>query len=156
MSEISAWRIEKSKWAAEAFSGEGSAAWGGRWNSPGSRVVYVSRNLSMAVLEKLVHLEDPRLAIGGFVKFSIRFGEIPIARIPLDSLPQDWPSRIEGRATQEVGDRWLAENKTAILALPSVILPEEENYLLNPAHSDFKRIVISRPAPFRFDPRLDP
>ena len=154
MSEISAWRIEKSKWAAGAFSGDGAAAWGGRWNSPGSRVVYVSQNLAMAVLEKFVHLEHPRLAAGEFVKFSIRFDEVPIARIPANSLPAGWQSPVETRAAQKVGDDWIAENKTAILALPSAILPEEENYLLNPQHADFQRLLISPVCRFDFDPRL--
>ena len=147
-----AWRIVKAAHADRAFSGEGAWRTGGRWNSPGVPVVYASEHKSLAVLEMLLHL-DPA-DVPHYLTFRIEFGDALVERWPLDRLPPRWREEMPARATRLLGDAWLRENRSAVLAVPSVIIPEELNYLLNPGHPDFKRIAIGKPTLFTFDPRL--
>ncbi len=147
-----AWRIVKASHADRAFSGEGAQRTGGRWNSPGVPVVYASEHKSLAVLEMLVHL-DPHDAVR-YLTFRVEFDEALVERWPADQLPSGWREEMPARAGRRLGDTWAHSARSAILAVPSVIIPEELNYLLNPAHPDFKKITISKPTPFTFDPRL--
>src|SRR5271165_5529770 len=150
----SAWRIDRKKWEATSFNGAGAAAEGGRWNSAGVRVVYASRHLAMAAQEKYIHLPKPVPDAMTFVQFRIEFGAVAVKQIPLASLPADWRTSPAPASTQAIGDRWVLSAETAILAVPSVLIPEEENYLLSPLHPDFTRIVIHPSEPFFFDARL--
>lgn len=147
-----AWRIAKAKHAASAFSGKGAADNGGRWNSRGVAVVYASITKSLAVLESLVHLNPP--VRFKFVAFRLEFDDALVEQFSLKKLPPDWQTEPPPPSTQQIGDRWVREARSAVLALPSVIIPGEPNYLLNPAHPDFKKISIGKPGPFAFDPRL--
>lgn len=147
-----AWRIVKEKHAATAFSGEGAARTGGRWNSRGVPVVYTSSTRSLAALETLVHLNPPVLF--KYVTFHIQFDDRLIERIPLQRLPPNWQAEPPALSTKRIGDAWVREARSAVLGLPSVLIPGEPNYLLNPAHPDFARITIGRPEAFAFDPRL--
>ena len=147
-----AWRIVKAKHAATAFSGKGAADNGGRWNSRGVAVVYASITKSLAVLESLVHLNPPVRFT--FVAFRLQFDDALVEKFPLKKLPADWWVEPPPPSTQQIGDRWVREARSAVLALPSVIISGEPNYLLNPAHPDFKKISIGKPEPFAFDPRL--
>jgi RES domain-containing protein len=147
-----AWRIVKAIHASTAFDGEGAWRFGGRWNSPGTRVVYCSANLSLAALENLVHLNPPvafkSVAIG------LEFHDRLIETVDAKSLPADWTEEPPPPSTMEIGDRWVKEGRSAVLQLPSAIIPSESNYLLNPSHRDFQKITIRKPAAFSFDPRL--
>jgi RES domain-containing protein len=147
-----AWRIVRKKHAASAFSGEGAAESGGRWNSRGVRVVYTSGTQSLAALEILVHLNPPM--VFKYAAMRIKFDELLVERVPVRSLPADWKVEPPTPSSQQIGDNWVRESRSAVLALPSVIIPGETNYLLNPAHPDFKKIFISKPQGFAFDPRL--
>lgn len=147
-----AWRILKEKHAAKAFSGEGARLFGGRWNSRGVPLVYTSSTKSLAALETLVHLNPPVLF--DYVAIRIEFDEALIETVPPKSLPADWRVEPPPPSSKAVGDRWVREGRSAVLALPSVIIPAELNYLLNPAHPDFRKISIGKPEPFAFDPRL--
>ena len=147
-----AWRIVKAKHAATAFSGEGAAKTGGRWNSRGVPVVYASSTKSLAALETLVHLNPPMPF--KYVAFRLQFDGALIEKVPLNRLPADWRVEPPPPSTKAIGDAWLREVRPAVLALPSVIVPGELNYLLNPAHPAFKRISIGKPERFAFDPRL--
>ena len=146
------WRIVKEKHAATAFSGEGAARTGGRWNSRGVAVVYVSNRKSLAALETLVHLNPPVLF--KYVVFHLEFEEKLVEAVELTKLPKDWQMAPPPPSTKQIGDAWVREGRSAVLSLPSVIIPEEVNYLLNPAHPDFKKIEIGRATEFTFDPRL--
>lgn len=150
----SAWRVDKEKWKDVSFDGAGAAREGGRWNSAGVRVVYVSQQLAMAALEKYIHLPKPVPPSSRFVRFALDFGEVTIKRIPAARLPASWDRSPPVLATQRIGDDWVSSGETAILAVPSALIAEEENYLLNPAHPDFKRIKIAPPEPFSLSPRL--
>jgi RES domain-containing protein len=146
------WRIVKEKHAARAFSGEGAAKTGGRWNSRGVPVVYTSCTKALAALESLVHLNPPVLF--KYVAFRIKIDDALVEIFPAKALPPDWQTEPPPPSTKAIGDVWVRESRSAVLALPSVIVSGEPNYLLNPAHPDFKKISISKPEPFAFDPRL--
>jgi len=153
--EPSAWRIDKGERAAQSFSGAGAALEGGRWNSAGVRAVYASEHLAMAAQEKYVHMPKPLPRGSRFVKFAIRFGRLPVKALSAADLPPDWRTEPVPPSTQAAGDAWIASGETAILAVPSVLIPEERNFVLNPAHPDFRRLVIGKPEPFAFDPRME-
>lgn len=145
-----AWRIVKEKHAATAFSGEGARFYGGRWNSVGTSVVYSSGSKALAALESLVHLNPP--VIFKYVAIPIEFDDALVEKVTV--LPVEWTEEPPPPATKDIGDVWVKEARSAVLELPSVIVPGEPNYLLNPAHPDFKKIVIGKSEPFSFDPRL--
>ena len=147
-----AWRIVKARHAATAFSGKGAADFGGRWNSRGVAIVYTSGTKSLAALESLVHLNPP--VRFKYVAIRIKFDVALIETVPAKDLPPDWQTQPPPPSTKTVGDAWARTARSAVLALPSVIIPGELNYLLNPAHQDFKKISIAKPEPFTFDRRL--
>ena len=146
-----AWRIIKEKRAATAFTGDGAAKTGGRWNSRGVSVVYTSSTKSLATLENLVHLNPP--VTFTYVAFPLKFDDALLEVFPIKNLPADWRTEPPPPSTKAIGDGWVKASSSAVLALPSVI-SGETNYLLNPAHPDFKKITIGKPEPFVFDPRL--
>jgi RES domain-containing protein len=140
------WRIVKEKLAVSAFTGEGAAKTGGRWNSRGVAVVYTSATKSLAALENLVHL-NPQVLFK-YVAIRIEFDEALVERFVLTGLPNDWRAEPPPPSTKQLGDVWVRAGRSAILALPSVIVSGEPNYLLNPAHPDFKKISIEKPKDF--------
>jgi len=136
-----------------AFNGEGGLYKSGRWHQQGYRVVYAAESEALAVLEVLVHLSSiTQVPEYVCVKATIPEPLVVDAR-DLGPLPTDWVSAepIQARA---LGTRWLIEKPSAVLRVPSVVVPRESNYMLNPEHPDFTRIAISRPLPFEFDVRL--
>ena len=150
---LSAWRIVKRRLAADAFSGEGARLYGGRWNSPGTRVVYVAQSQSLAALEILVHLESAE-ALEYYVMIEAKFGDALVEKIDRSSLPSDWQAQPPPPSLRAVGDDWAAARRSAVLQLPSAIVPGENNFLLSPAHADFAKIEIGKPVEFAFDQRL--
>jgi len=147
-----AWRIVKAAHAATAFSGEGAARTGGRWNSRGVPIVYTSSTKSLAALETLVHLNPP--VAFKYVTIRVTFDTSLVKYISAKTLPPNWRIEPPPSSTKALGDAWVEEAESAVLALPSVIIPDEINYLLNPAHPAFKKISIGKPEKFIFDPRL--
>jgi RES domain-containing protein len=147
-----AWRIVKARHAATAFSGEGAAKTGGRWNSRGVRVVYTSGTKSLAALENLVHLNPP--VRFKYVAIRIKFDDTLVESVLPKVLPPNWRIEPPPASSKRVGDVWVLEARSAVFALPSVIVSGEPNYLLNPAHPDFTKISIGKPENFTFDPRL--
>jgi RES domain-containing protein len=150
---FSAWRIVFEKYKDVAFSGEGAFLFGGRWNSPGKRAVYCAESRALAALEMLIHLDSPAL-LRRYLLFEIKFDESLMTTLPVASLPADWRSEPLPPSTQALGDRWIAGAESAVLRLPSVVIPLESNYLLNPTHPDFSGVQIHSPQPFDFDPRF--
>jgi RES domain-containing protein len=147
-----AWRIVKEKHATTAFDGEGAWRFGGRWNSQGTRVVYTSGSLSLAALETLVHLNPP--VPFRYVALRIQFDTALVETLSVADLPGEWMEEPPPPSTKTIGEQWVKQARSAVLELPSVIIPTESNFLLNPAHPDFKKIKIGKPAPFSWDPRL--
>jgi RES domain-containing protein len=151
--KITAWRIFKKKHLATAFTGEGARRFGGRWNSKGVAVIYTSETISLAVLEILVHLQAPKI-LDAYLLAPVTFDEILVNSIARKDLPSGWRNDPGPSALQETGDHWVASGASAILRIPSVIVTTESNYLLNPAHRDFRRCVWGKPQPYKFDRRL--
>jgi RES domain-containing protein len=149
---VTAWRIVKARHAATAFTGEGAARTGGRWNSRGVRMVYASTTLSLAALETLVHLNPPVQL--PYVCFPIELDADGVETVPSADLPPEWRDEPGPVSTRLLGDRWVAAARTVALRVPSVIIPSEFNILLNPQHPDFGRLTLGPAQPFSFDPRL--
>lgn len=147
------WRIVLVNEASTAFSGEGAWRYGGRWNSPGVRVIYVSEHQSTAALEVFVH-NRPLLPIEKYKAFCLEWPDSLTETFPPKKLPANWRAHPSPLETREIGNRWAHEQRSAVLALPSAISPADTNFLLNPEHPDFKRIRIHSPIDFDFDPRL--
>jgi RES domain-containing protein len=151
---IRAFRLCKTRHVTSAFTGEGARLNGGRWNSRGKAVVYTSSSLSLATLEVLVHLEDPEVFGKLFSWVSLEFPPDLVETLEPGGLPTGWNDDESSRNTRAIGDAWLSSIRSATLAVPSVVTPGEWNYLLNPAHPDFPKILIGAPQAFRPDPRL--
>ena len=151
------WRTCQDKYKNTAFDGVEASLFGGRWNSPGLKMVYTSECLSLAVLEVFVHLElankiKPFVCIGAEIT-----DDIAVETMDLDNIIQLSPNGRTYPAPSilaEYGDRWLNEKRTAVLVVPSAVVPQENNYLLNPEHPDFEKITITTPEPFSFDSRM--
>lgn len=148
-----AWRIVKRSRIAGAFDGEGARRWGGRWNSPGVAVVYAAEHESLAALELLVHLHTSQL-LAAYVSIPVEFDERLVESVDPGKLPEGWRGNPSPAALAAIGDRWAAERRSALLRVPSALVPSETNYLLLPAHPDFRRVEIGKPRSFDFDPRL--
>lgn len=150
---IAAWRLVKAKRKATAFNGEGARLAGGRWNHRGTSVVYVSGSLALAALEAFVHLQRAAAAIA-HVSFRVEIPDDAVAELEPTALPTDWRAEPPPDATKQIGTDWAAAGTSAVLRVPSAIVPREHNFVLNPGHPDFRRLVISPPEPFSFDPRM--
>ncbi|MBV9388262.1 MAG: RES family NAD+ phosphorylase [Chroococcidiopsidaceae cyanobacterium CP_BM_ER_R8_30] len=149
-----AWRVTPAKHAATAFSGEGARQYGGRWNSVGTPVVYCSAYLSLAILETLVHIDQSQLG-RRYVYFKIEIPDtLPVQTLTPNQLPLNWQEEPAPLSLAIVGDDWVRQGKTAVLVVPSAILSQENNIILNPNHSDFTNIRISIPEALILDPRL--
>lgn len=148
------YRICKTKYAATAFDGEGAFRFGGRWNSRGTRIVYTAGSLALAALEMLVHLNDDEM----LSNYSFITAEVPpeiILKVEdFTALPANWFDSPAPLAAQKIGDDWTRSSASAVLEVPTSIVPLEKNYLLNPAHADWSKIVFGKPHEFVFDERL--
>jgi RES domain-containing protein len=147
---IEAWRIDRKSYRATAFTGEGARLYGGRWNSAGVPVIYTAEHKSLAMLEILVHLRK----VKDYELYSVKFDESLVQELAIQNLPANWDVEPPTSDTQELGDSWVMSASSAVLSVPSVVVPEERNYILNPHHPDFKHIRIEGPFPCFFDPRL--
>lgn len=149
---ITAWRITKAKYAATAFDGEGARSEGGRWNSPGLPVVYVADSAALAALEILMHV-DPHV-LAAYVRIPCTFSETLVTYLNRARFPANWQSSPAPPELQQIGDGWLKRGTSAILEVPSAVIPTESTYLLNPLHADFAQMEIGTPSPFEWDVRL--
>lgn len=150
---ITAWRIVGARYKNESFSGEGARVRGGRWNSKGTTIVYTAGSIALASIEMLVNLPGPKL-LEEFFRIPVHIPPELIIDFPLNKLPGDWTSTPVSPATRAIGDRWIKDRKSSVLKVPSVVVPEEYNYLLNPTQPDFEKITIGSPIKYRLDPRL--
>ena len=148
------WRIGKAKYIDDRL-GTGAKLAGGRWNSRGVPVLYFSATRSLAALA-LVHLEpedlpEPLSATSVDLPGEIFTGH---ARQMAGDLPPNWRHYPAPADLQAIGDDWVKAAKSAVLKLPSAVIPEESNYLLNPNHPGFRTLAWSKPERFAFDPRM--
>lgn len=150
---FSAWRITKEKHAKSAFSGDGARLYGGRWNSPGTSIIYTAQTQSLAVLEVLVHLDSPEL-LSKYLLFEVVIDASWTEVLDLSHLPRDWKADPAPASVQAIGDAWASAARSAVLRVPSALVPAESSFLLNPRHPDFGKLRIGKGIPFQFDPRF--
>lgn len=148
-----AWRIVKPCRVADAFSGEGARLFGGRWNSIGTPMVYAAESKSLAALEILVHVDVAEL-MDEYLCLPVRFDKRWVRSLDFSSLPDQWRNPMPPAATQHLGDAWADGQSSVVLEVPSVLIPGESNYLINPRHPNLGKLRIGPPEPFEFDPRL--
>jgi RES domain-containing protein len=147
------WRLCRKKHAA--FDGEGARLAGGRWNRRGTAVVYTSSTLSLALLEYFVNLGAVAHAPSDLVSVAAEVPDgLAVSSIDLAALPRGWRRYPAPETLAEIGTQWVEQRTTAVLSVPSAVVPQERNYLINPAHPDFRRITIGRPEPFPLDARM--
>lgn len=150
---IQAWRIVHQNYANAAFDGEGARITGGRWNSEGIPVVYTAGTLSLALLEIIVHLEI-KDALKYFKAIPISFNNALMQNVSTDSLPLTWNCTPPSFSTKSIGDEWARQADAAVLCVPSAVVPNELNYLLNPLHPNFSKIKIGETIDLPADPRI--
>lgn len=151
--KITVWRIVREKYLDKALTGEGAKLWGGRWNPVGQPAVYCAGHLSLGILEMIVHL-DEYIDIHRFVAVPVSFEEKSVWTLSSDQLPGGWNELPIGPASIAVGEKWLNEKKHMVLSVPSIIVPLEHNYIIDPLHIDFTSIESGTPRKIRLDPRL--
>jgi RES domain-containing protein len=150
---VVAWRIVQKRFVKTAFAGEGARRFGGRWNSPGRAVIYTAESQALAALEMLVHLDSEK-PLQHYVAIPVTIAEQFISKVRVSELPKNWRAYPASRTTRSIGDEWLAQGKSPVLQVPSTVIPSESNFLLNPAHRQFRKLRVGKPRPFQFDRRL--
>jgi len=148
------WRITRA--GKKTLSGEGARLYGGRWNSEGRAAIYSSATLSLAVLEYLVHLEPSEIP-SDLVTLKIEIPDEPGVGAVADPArfdDRDWRMTPAPPWQAELGDAWLEDGTFLWLAVPSAVVPEERNILVNPAHRKFGKVRVRSERPFPFDLRL--
>lgn len=148
------WRICKKRWAASAYDGEGARSTGGRWNHPGDAVVYAAESLALAAWETFVHV-DPSLAPDDLVAISAELPDrVSTEALTAKDLPRSWRTYPAPAALRTLGSEWIRSRRTLLLILPFAVIPAERCVLVNPAHPEFRKIVVRAPGPFEFDSRI--
>lgn len=148
-----AWRITTKRDPGGAFDGEGARLYGGRWNRPGTRLVYAAEHLSLAALELFVHL-DPEDQPRTLFRFRVELQDAALELLPRERLPASWRDYPAPDETAALGTDWAGRGDALALVVPSVVIPEENNILLNPGHPRFRELKLEPGEPFSFDPRM--
>lgn len=149
---LTVWRLVTQRYAETAFSGEGARLYGGRWNRKGIPLVYTAGSQSLAMLEMLVQ-DEPLRANYMMIPATLP-DSLVIDRLDLAQLPADWRDLAAREQLQALGTDWARRRSSAVLAVPSSVIPVETNYLLNPLHPAYPEIEIGVPQPFITDLRL--
>jgi RES domain-containing protein len=140
--------------AHAAFTGEGARRYGSRWTPRGLPAVFTSATLSLAALEHFVNT-GADLDPVDLVAIAVDIGtDVAVETVTVADLPSDWRTYPAPPALAAIGERWLRAAGSAVLSVPSAVIPAERNFILNPAQSDAARLVIHPPEPFGFDPRM--
>lgn len=150
---LKAWRIVQAQFASAAFSGDGARLHPGRWNRKGTPMVYTAGSRPLAILEMLVHLGAPEL-LSRYLLIPVVFDGGLCRELPAADLPPDWRTDPPPDSTRAAGTAWATGGASPVLAVPSVVVSGETNYLLNPRHPDFGKLAIGAPEPYRFDARF--
>ncbi len=144
----------RAAYARTPFDGEGAYRYGGRWSSPGSRLAYASEYQSLAMLEYFVHL-DPEDAPDDLV---LAMADVPNAvsrkRVLASELPSRWRETPGPPELAQIGDEFVKKAETCLLLVPSALAVNENNWLINPQHPEFKQIELNPVEPLRYDSRM--
>lgn len=150
---MQAWRLSKARYSGD-LSGVGAAREGQRWNHPGQRAVYLGLTPEITVLERLVHFNGAPSAPLALCCYELP-DEAELMQHPaLADLPVGWDAVPHGAASAAFGGAWLSSVKGLALVLPSVVVPQARNLLVNPLHPAIERVRLVDQAPFRLDQRL--
>lgn len=147
-----AWRLTPRRFLATALTGEGARLYGNRWNPPGVALVYLAETRSLALLEVLTQVRNPS-QLRDHLLLPVTVDESQIRDLTPDAWPHDWRAIPARASTQQIGAGWVADETSLVLRVPSVVLPAEHNWLLNPAHPAFATISVGTPEPVELDPR---
>ncbi|MEO6813638.1 MAG: RES family NAD+ phosphorylase [Ginsengibacter sp.] len=147
------YRLIKEKYMRD-LSGTGAKRAGAKWNIKGHEMLYTSESRSLSTAEIAVHTRLGNIPLDYFlitieIPDSIHLFELKIA-----DLPEDWKVIPHSNSTQLIGDKFLDEGKYLVMKVPSVVVPGDFNYLINPAHNFFTKIKIVDIVAFAFDKRL--
>ena len=148
------YRVLRKIFARTPFDGEGAYRYGGRWSSPGTRLSYTSEHQSLAMLEYFVHLDvdDPPADL------VLAIAEVPAdltrERVAASQLPPNWRESVAPPELARLGDEFTHREENCLLLVPSVLAPGENNWLINPAHPDYKKVVTRGAEPLTYDPRM--
>lgn len=164
MTDIKAVRIVQNQYAQDttningvtiptAFSGFGAKEYGGRWNNKGSSVVYTAGSQSLAILEVVVHVES-RSQLQHYSLFEVTFDDSLVTALQLNNLPKDWNKDPAPSSTKDIGDQWVQNQDSPILQVPSTLVSDTPNYIINPYHPELKQLSFSAPISYPIDPRL--
>jgi RES domain-containing protein len=149
---VRVWRIAGA--AHAAFDAEGGRRHGSRWTSRGIPAVFTSSTLSLAALERFVHT-DSDIEPADLVAIPVEISEdVAIQSVDLKTLPADWRAFPPLPALTLIGDHWFRAARSAVLSVPSVVIPHLRNFVFNPAHREFAKLAIGSSEPFSFDPRM--
>jgi RES domain-containing protein len=147
------WRLAKAAYTTP--NGEGAKKYGGRWNPPGLAVVYTSESLALAAFEALVHADSDLLPDDLVILSADIPDTLPIRTISPEDLPDNWQTIPAPLTLQQIGTDWMQPNQSVGLRIPSAVIPQASNILLNPAHHDFPAIIWTNEGPFHWDSRLE-
>lgn len=145
------WRITTSKWALDRLC-DGSRLNGGRWNPVGYPAMYAGSTIELCALEKFVHLAGavhPPLVL-----VSVEVPDVLFFQPPISDLPKDWADLPVGAGSQEFGKQWLQSAGQLVMLVPSAIIPESLNAVINPAHPDYRDVKLEIVREFTFDARM--
>ena len=148
------YRVLRQKYSRTPFDGEGAQRYGGRWSSPGIRLSYTSEHQSLALLEYFVHLdkEDPPSDL--VVAIAKVPDDVSREQVEIGHLPAGWRAPAAPPELSRVGDEFVRKGENCLLLVPSVLVPSENNWLINPAHPEFTQIEIRKPESLAYDPRM--
>lgn len=148
------WRLTRAPFATASFDGTGAARGGGRWNSRGVHVAYAASSRALAILELLVHITRQN-APSDYVFVEAELPDDAIEHLNTAQLPADWRAEPPPASLRAIGDEWARTNRSLALRVPSAVVPEEFNVLVNPRHARFRELRITgAPQPVVLDPRL--
>lgn len=148
------YRLVKERFAETALDGLGAKVYGGRWNHKGHAVVYSSDSIALAALELLVHLHRSEV-LNGYWLVTLDLPDEAALVLDDSALPADWREDPAPVSTAAIGSAWLSGGQSLALSVPSVLIPQQRNLLLNPAHAASGALFeTATRQPFDFDPRL--
>ena len=137
----------------EDISGNGAAINGSRWNSKNTRILYTGENISLTILESLVHLRKSDIPDKQYLLY-IEIPDIEFSEIKQDKIKQDWQKHLN--YTQWIGDQFILVNQSLVLKVPSAVVSQEHNFLINPLHIEFKKVKLVKNELLELDKRLLP
>jgi len=148
------YRVLRAPYAHTAFDGEGAYRYGGRWSSPGTRLCYTSQHQSLAMLEYFVHLDSDDPPPDLVLASADIPDEVSREQIKPSDLPANWTQTPAPPELARIGDEFAQRGEHCLLLVPSALAKSESNWLVNPLHADFRKLMVRAPEPLTYDPRM--